>query len=1149
MLRWMMFLLAGCSAWAMDYEGEPGVVGSPATVEKMEGASGGAILRFTGSDLKNPAAVDLARPDKVISFTADRTGAWKISATVCAEHSGNDSVYYRVDDGPLQELHVGYPRKLFSKVMGSFDLEQGVHKLAFYRREPGFGLDKISMAWTPREPKMVTFPGKPGPDAVYTVKANPGNYYLRIFASVPEAGPQYNATITIGDQQPVVRRIIFPTVASGRYEVERVAVKSAPVQIRIQTDKAVTISHIRLEPVRKILPEAAANYVPPIKPRADRPRVWINRESLEIIKKNIAASAPHRKAWQTIADSARKPFKFAPVPGREVQWDHHLVSAMRDKALYFLVTGDKKIGREACELAVAYFKVVNFGNGQDICRRTGEAIRVASMVYDWCYDVMTPAERRILRDRFFWLAESMEIGWPPFLQNINTGHGNEAQLNKDLLTMAIAIYDEDPVPWQYCAYRLLEEARPIKNHLYRSGFHYEGIAYGNVRYDADMTAAFLLKKATGFDQYEPYAGKVPYAWFHLRTPDGDLFRNGDDYMRNTYAGSADIYLVANALWPDPKLKSGYQEYCRPGHAYTDAFMYLLMMPDADQKADDRRDDLPKVKYFGEPLSILTARTGWEYGFESEDVLMQMIGAAIHNASHQHHDAGSFQLYYRGMLVSDIGQYRYYGKPYDWNFAKSSMSHSVMRLVDPQQKKIRWDRHKAMIPAGMQEVPPVGPQYLDDILQKREYYTQGTVLNVSTDTAAPYLQVELSPSYPGRCKRYVRTMVFLAAENPALVVFDELDLPRPDIKPVWQLTTFDKPELRNGQLVAGHSRMGREARLTVTPLLPRKQDVKILSGKDAHTVLGVLYPAPYPNHPGASGSRTEITAAAGESTARFLHVLQPTPGTDAAPVKMQEKDGVITLVSDGWQLILAPGKAPAATVTKPRKSATVPHDMLYLNGKEQGKLTNGKYPLIWLLNACNIPWEEKNGVLTVDGITVLDRNADGPADAARVSKVNGMWMVTPDEAAGFVNAKIVKTRWSSNCFLITRPHKARWLSCTVEPGKSHLADWRTLLDDEEGSFIADGKTVCTAAFRTPQKLAGVSLRYLYGDMRSDRLKIEVSADGKNFKTVFDGRTSGKTSGFQDFKFPAQMVHTLRFSFLGNSVNTWNNLSGLRVIYAR
>ena len=93
---------------------------------------------------------------------------------------------------------------------------------------------------------------------------------------------------------------------------------------------------------------------------------------------------------------------------------------------------------------------------------------------------------------------------------------------------------------------------------------------------------------------------------------------------------------------------------------------------------------------------------------------------------------------------------------------------------------------------------------------------------------------------------------------------------------------------------------------------------------------------------------------------------------------------------------------------------------------------------------------------MDGITVLDRNADGPADAVRVSKVNGMWMVTPDEAAGFVNAKIVKTRWSSNCFLITRPHKARWLSCTVEPGKSHLADWRTLLDDEEGSFIADGK---------------------------------------------------------------------------------------------
>ena len=165
--------------------------------------------------------------------------------------------------------------------------------------------------------------------------------------------------------------------------------------------------------------------------------------------------------------------------------------------------------------------------------------------------------------------------------------------------------------------------------------------------------------------------------------------------------------------------------------------------------------------------MMTARTGWEYGFESEDVLVQMIGAAIHNASHQHHDAGSFQLYYRGMLVSDIGQYRYFGKPYDWNFAKSSMSHSVMRLIDPQQKNIRWSWHKEMIPAGIQEVPPYGPQYLDDILKRREHYTQGSVLSVSTDLTAPHLQVELSPSYPGRCNRYVRTMVFLAAENPAL----------------------------------------------------------------------------------------------------------------------------------------------------------------------------------------------------------------------------------------------------------------------------------------------------------------------------------------------------------------------------------------------
>ena len=88
---------------------------------------------------------------------------------------------------------------------------------------------------------------------------------------------------------------------------------------------------------------------------------------------------------------------------------------------------------------------------------------------------------------------------------------------------------------------------------------------------------------------------------------------------------------------------------------------------------------------------------------------------------------------------------------------------------------------------------------------------------------------------------------------------------------------------------------------------RRAAKRILTGRDAHTVEGVFYPPPFPDGPEAAASRTEITALPGEAATRFLHVLQPTPGTAAEPVAMTEKDGVVTLASKGWPLVLAPAR--------------------------------------------------------------------------------------------------------------------------------------------------------------------------------------------------------------------------------------------------
>ena len=139
------------------------------------------------------------------------------------------------------------------------------------------------------------------------------------------------------------------------------------------------------------------------------------------------------------------------------------------------MTGEETPGREAVALTRGYLAAVEFGNLLDITREIGRAIYSAALVYDWCYPLMTSDDRESIRGDLMRLSDDMEIGWPPFKQIIVNGHGNEAQVNRDLLCMAIAIYDEDPVPYRYCAFRMLEELVPMRRFEYQSPRHNQGV--------------------------------------------------------------------------------------------------------------------------------------------------------------------------------------------------------------------------------------------------------------------------------------------------------------------------------------------------------------------------------------------------------------------------------------------------------------------------------------------------------------------------------------------------------------------------------------------------------------------------------------------------------------------------------------------------
>ncbi len=722
---------------------------------------------------------------------------------------------------------------------------------------------------------------QPDGSLVYTVEAPaPGAYYLKTAANNTGApGPDRFAVFRIDDGPALRRRVVMAAMPSSRLEIERIVFKGKPVKVELTNPEGAVVSLLDFEPVTPPpLPPGAADYRPKLTPPARHPRLLVNPAALEQVRRNLE-SGENRPVWELVKKIALAPYDFKFDPRVETGYDGKLVQALQCKAFYYLITADEKVGREAVKLAVDYLKVVNFGNGQDICRRTGETIYSASLVYDWCYPLLSAGDRKVMIERFLDLAETMETGWPPFKEPVVYGHANEAQMSRDQLAMAIAIYDQDPEPYWYLSFAMLEQLSPMKNLLYRSGRHDQGSGYGSYRFSYDLFAALQFERTFGHRLFSGDMAKVPYYFIYLRTPDGRLFGDGDEFQTDEYPGNDFMNMIAYTLFKDPVLKDEVRRIRRGGLAVSDPVLFLLLN-DPALESRDGRSQLPLSRIFGDPRSGFIARTGWNAGKAADDAMVFFQGADYQYRNHNHLDAGSFQVYFRSLLLCDIGQYNRYGTPYDWNFAKGTPSHTAMRLRDPDQKT-RLMGPMFDLNTGTQEVPGWAPPPSHQAQTAGDTFRNGSVRYAALGPSPerPFytlMSIELAPSYPGRADGFSRTLIFLNLDDreapAALLLYDRLKLAKPTVTPISQFTCMAPPKVENQVLTFASCGTPRESRLTLHTMLPREIAIAVKSGKDAHTLEGVHLPAPYPGHPAAQGTRVEITPGTGADKSEFLQLM-------------------------------------------------------------------------------------------------------------------------------------------------------------------------------------------------------------------------------------------------------------------------------------
>lgn len=638
-------------------------------------------------------------------------------------------------------------------------------------------------------------------------------------------------------------------------------------------------------------------------PPKEHPRLFFRKQDIPALKKKVNHPLM-KEVWDKILKSAA-----LPTDGRLKQdeskenIDHTIREAIEAKALLYAFSGDRTLGRAAADALLNYYATLKINLDKDPYYASidlGRTILAGSMVYDWCYDILTSEEKELLIGRMETMATKLEIKWPRLIEGSIVGHGNEAQFSRDMLACGIATYDEKPEIYNLAAGRLLAEFVPVRKFFYKASYHHQGTSYGQSRFQWEMWTTFLFDRMGYPNIYGTDQGTVPYRWVYLRRPDGQLFREGDGYKEKIDFGKywdnpGDA--LAGHYFKDPVIigeavKQGFlgkTSALSSPSALGYLFDYLFF--DAETEPQMDKSSLPLTRYFPGPLGAMVARTGWDEGMASNTVVAEMKISEYHFSNHQHLDAGTFQLYYKGPLAIESGIYEGtkggYGSNHFKHYYQRTIAHNSILVYDPDEK-FMWGKNELSNDGGQQYPERNGnATNLEELLEKD--YKTGEVLahDFGPDAIKPeytYLKGELAEAYSDKIKSFRRSFVFLNLNNSkipaALIVFDRVASSNKDFKKYWLLHSIEEPDVSGNTTIIKRSEKGYNGKMVNTTLLPLINNLtinKIGGPENEFYVFGQNYPQGPRNALKGSTEggawRIEVSPKNAAGTDNFLNVMQ------------------------------------------------------------------------------------------------------------------------------------------------------------------------------------------------------------------------------------------------------------------------------------
>lgn len=119
-----------------------------------------------------------------------------------------------------------------------------------------------------------------------------------------------------------------------------------------------------------------------------------------------------------------------------------------------------------------------------------------------------------------------------------------------------------------------------------------------------------------------------------------------------------------------------------------------------------------------------------------------------------------------------------------------------------------------------------------------------------------------------------------------------------------------------------------------------------------------------------------------------------------------------------------------------------------------------------------------------------------------------------------------------------------VTASAEPQPENSAA-NTIDGDLSTRWSAEGDQWIQYELRDLLTIRTVQIAWYSGDKRSTTFEIEVSQDGNTWQQVYAGQSSGTTSDFEAYSFPATPAKYVRIVAHGNSSSDWDSISEVAI----